>query len=448
MEKGKLDPQREEGLHRYRMIAPLLEDNLAEGEKRQIRRFICEREGISARTLRRYLAAFKRQDFDGLLPRERKDKGSSRAISEEALTRAAQLRQELPARSAARIQQLLASEGFKVARSTLERQLRRQGFSGKQLQAAQKPVASRRFNRVGRNTLWQADIKYGVFLPDPQHPGHKIRTYLLAIIDDATRFVVHGEFYLNQKLPILEDSLRKAVIRCGTPANVYIDNGKIFISQWFKLACAKLHIHHLTTRAYSPESKGKCERFNQTVEEFLREVQLEKPQTLEKLNEFFRAWLSEGYNHRVHSSLVGGQTPAQAFTQDTKPLRFPSPEVLREAFLWEKRPKVDKSGCISLNGICYEVGIEYLRKQVLVRYDPFDLSQIEVWYGGQKRKLVSPANIGEFNHHVKQPLAEREKASQSKLLRLLAEESKKRLKQDLGAFRLSEEPSTDEEEQS
>ena len=57
----------------------------------------------------------------------------------------------------------------------------------------------------------------------------------------------------------------------------------------------------------------------------------------------------------------------------------------------------------------------------------------------EKKKLVSPANIGEYNHNVKKPVEELEKASQSKLLRLFADESKKRLKQELGAFRLSEE---------
>ena len=107
--------------------------------------------------------------------------------------------------------------------------------------------------------------------------------------------------------------------------------------------------------------------------------------------------------------------------------------------MWEKTPKVDKSGCISLNGMCYEVGVEFIRKQILVRYDPFDLSLVEVWYEGVKKKLVSPARIGEYNHNVKKPVEELEKASQSKLLRLLAEESKKRLKRELGAFHLSEE---------
>lgn len=438
MRKEELDRKREEGLRRYQIIVPLLEDGLAECEKRQIRRLMRDREGLSARTLRRYVAAFKHYGFEGLLPRERKDKGSCKAIPEQALKLAAELRQELPARSAERIQQLLASEGFSVARSTLERHLRQQGLSGREIKATQKQVASRRFNRVGRNTLWQSDLKFGPYLPDPDHPGHKIRTYLVVMIDDATRLVTHAEFYQSQKLPVLEDTFRKAVTCCGCPDNLYIDNGKIFVSQWLKLACAKLRIRHLNTRAYSPESKGKCEKFNQTVDEFIREAQLEKPQTLERLNELFRAWLSEGYNHRVHSSLAG-QTPAQAFTQDTKPLRFPSPEALREAFLWEKSPKVDKTGCLPLGGRCYEVGLEYIRKQVLVRYDPFNLSTVEVWYGGEKKKVVSPINIGEYNCNMKKPVEELQRASQSKLLRLFEAESKKRLKRELGAFRLSEE---------
>lgn len=104
--------------------------------------------------------------------------------------------------------------------------------------------------------------------------------------------------------------------------------------------------------------------------------------------------------------------------------------------MWEKTPKTDKTGCVSLCGLCYEVGLEYIRKRILVRYDPFDLSLVEVWYGGEKKKLVSPINIGEYNGNVKKPVEEMEKASQSKLLRLFADDSKKRLKQQLGAFHL------------
>lgn len=435
MKKQELDQSREEGLRRYRIIIPLLEEGLSESEKRGIRRLIQSQEGISARTLRRYVAAYRKGGFDALLPGERRDKGTSRAIPAEALELAAEMRRELPGRSARRIQQLLKSEGHHVARSTLERHLRQQGLSGREIKVEQKQTASRRFTRQGRNTLWQSDLKYGPYLPDPKHPGHKMRTYLVAMIDDATRLVTHAEFYDNQRLPVLEDTLRKAITKCGLPESIYVDQGKIFVSRWLRLACARLRIRHLTAKPYSAASKGKIERFNLTAEEFIQEALLEKPQTLEQLNNLFRAWLSEGYNHRVHSALAG-KTPAEAFTQDAKALRFPGPEALRDAFLWEKTPTVDKSGCVSVSGVRYDVGVDYIRKKVMVRYDPFDLSVVEIWYEGEKKKLVSPLVIGEYNHNVKKPVEELEKASQSRLLRLFEIESKKRLKQQLGAFRL------------
>ena len=103
MRKKELDQGREEGLRRYRIIVPLLEENLAGFEKRDIQRMICNQEGLSGRTLRRYVAAFKRGSFDALLPRERKDKRTCKAIPPEALKLAAELWQELPARSAERI---------------------------------------------------------------------------------------------------------------------------------------------------------------------------------------------------------------------------------------------------------------------------------------------------------------------------------------------------------
>src|SRR3989304_1722121 len=121
MTKQELDHLREEALRRYRIIVPLLEEGLAESEKRPIRRMTCQQEDISPRTLRRYVAAFREGGFDALLPAERRDKGSCKTIPPEALKLAAELRQELPGRSAERVQQILASEGLQVSRLTLER---------------------------------------------------------------------------------------------------------------------------------------------------------------------------------------------------------------------------------------------------------------------------------------------------------------------------------------
>jgi hypothetical protein len=70
----------------------------------------------------------------------------------------------------------------------------------------------------------KTDIKYGPYIPGSS--GRKKRTYLVAFIDDATRLVCHGEFYDNQRLPILEDCFRKAILKYGKPDAVYVDFGQ------------------------------------------------------------------------------------------------------------------------------------------------------------------------------------------------------------------------------
>jgi hypothetical protein len=57
---------------------------------------------------------------------------------------------------------------------------------------------------------------------------------------------------------------------------------------------------------------------------------------------------------------------------------------LTEIFLWEDERTVDKTGCISLAGNTYEVDLELVGQRVLLHYDPFDLTQIQVWWQ-QKR---------------------------------------------------------------
>jgi transposase InsO family protein len=428
---------REEGLRRFGLISPLLEEGLCVTELARRRCLLLEREGISERTLRRWIASYKKNGFDGLIRQERSDKGLSKTISPEALALAEEMRRELPRRSAGLICELLYREGHTVARSTLERHLREKWLSGKELAAEIKAGgATRRFVRVGRNTLWQSDIKYGPYLPEPYNLKKKFRTYLLVIIDDATRFVVHGEFYADQKLPILENGLRKAILRYGSPKSIYVDNGKIFTSTWLRLACAHLNIRHLKARPYSAESKGKVERFNRTVEGFLAELSLQKAQTLEELNSLFSAWLSEGYNNKPHSAL-DGQTPADKFASDSASLRFSSIEALREAFLHEEERTVDKAGCLSLNGRLLDAGAEWRRKKVIVRFDPFNLDEVQLWYGGEQKKLIRPAQIGEYNATQRVDCEKVEQSAESRVLKVFMKAAQKRFVNKTGAFQLS-----------
>ncbi|SPF47328.1 Integrase, catalytic region [Candidatus Desulfosporosinus infrequens] len=439
MEK-ELDVQTETMLARYSVISPLLTEGLEAAEKRRRRNVIIQGEIMSERTLRRFLEAYRMKGLEGLRPKLRSDRGARRALPDEIYEQAAALKEELPQRSVSRILDILEGEKQiqpgQIARSTLSRHLAKEGLTERTASSTGK---SRRFQKEHRNTLWQTDVKYGPYISHPTDPKRKIRTYLLLFIDDATRLICHGEFYADQKLPILEDCFRKALLKRGLPENIYVDNGKIFVSRWFRYACARMNIRHMTTQPYSPESKGKIERLNRTVEEFLGEISLEKPKTLEELNQCFSLWVEAGYNHKKHSSL-NGMTPAERFNGDEKRLRFIRYEECKESFLWEESRRVDKTGCIKLRGKEYEVGIEWIKKTVDARYDPFDLMQIEIWVQGEKKGIAKQLTLHEYNGINRsatsnpKDIVEIQEAKSSRLLQVLASKEKARIASKIGAI--------------
>jgi transposase InsO family protein len=419
---------------RFEMIAPLLAGGLCAAEKRRIRLEIMETHGISERTLRRYLESYRKDGLKGLEPVGRPEAGTFKAIPGDILELAMQYRRELPERSVRSVITILEKEGHiekgTISRSTLTHNLLALGHSTNQLRLETGTRAARRFVRKGRNTLWQSDVKFGPCVPDGK--GGNRRTYLTAFLDDATRVVCHSEFYLNHRVPILEDCFRKAMLKFGKPDAIYVDNGKEFTSRWLRVGCARLGIRHITTRPYSPESKGKIERFNGHVDEFIREVALVKLDGLSHLNQLYRVWLEEAYQHKEHSALCG-QTPMQCFQRDPKRVRFATPEECCDAFLHEETRLVDKTGCFSLHGTTYEAGAALIRKKVDVRFDPFDLSVVEVWQGGAKHLEARPLVIGEFTS-TKRAERPRAEIGRSRLLDVYATENAKRRKNAMGVL--------------
>ncbi len=378
-------PEQEVALHRFQVIAPLLDPLLDPAEYRaRVAEIICHyRASLSERTLRRWATAYRVAGFDGLYPHGRRDRGTPRLLAIEVIEAAAALKREVPQRSIRQIIETLEGEGLvkpdQVKRSTLSHHLRALGLM--QLVKTHPPRGTRRFRKEHRNCLWQTDLKFGPYLPVPGQKKKLRRSYLLAFIDDYSRLVTHAEFYLEQKSEQLEHCLKRAILKRGIPEKLYVNNGKIFVSHWLRLGCARLNIRHATTAPYAPESKGKIEKFMGRCDEFIAEMALARPKTLEELNSWFGIWLEEGYNHHPHSALEG-KTPAEVFVSDTKALRYVGMDELHEAFLWEEKRKVDKTGCVKYHGRCYDVGAALIGKTVLIRFDPQDDSELRIVVDG------------------------------------------------------------------
>lgn len=428
----------DKALEAHRIIAPLLAPGLEPAEKRALRERILLTEGISERTLRRMMQKFREGKLEALKPKERSDRGKTRAISSDIVSEAIKLKEELPYRSIRRILEILVLEGKvkpgEVAQSTLSRNLREMGMSTRDFKLKKdKGLGSRRFQKPHKGMLYQTDIKYGPSLPDPERPGKTRRTYLLVFVDDATRVVVHGEFYFHQRLPILEDCFRKALLSWGLCETVYLDNGRIFISKWFRAACAHLGIQHLAAARYSPQSKGKVEVFNRTVEEFLQELKLEPVKTLKELNHKFHLWLQGCYHKRPHRGLPlkeGTKThmsPLEAWEADDTEMRYITPEECRAAFLWAEERTVDKTGCFSIHGTILEAGAAFIGQKIEVRYDPFNLSYAEVWQNGENKAIAKIREIKEYNGRSRKRNAiEQAPKTGSRLLQSLEKEKKER----------------------
>ncbi len=128
---------------------------------------------------------------------------------------------------------LLEAEGTAqpgtVATSTLARHLRQAGLSRRDvLITPQNKGTFRRFEAEDAHLLRQSDFKHALYLPDPLSPGRRKKAILFAILDDYSRLIVHGQFYWDEQMPRLEDSLKKAILHHGVPERLYVDNGAVF----------------------------------------------------------------------------------------------------------------------------------------------------------------------------------------------------------------------------
>jgi transposase InsO family protein len=92
--------------------------------------------------------------------------------------------------------------------------------------------------------------------------------YVHIAIDDATR-LAYAEVLSDETAPTAVGFLRRAIgfyERHGiTVAAVMTDNGGAYISTVHAIACRLLHIKHLRTRPYRPQTNGKAERFIRTL---------------------------------------------------------------------------------------------------------------------------------------------------------------------------------------
>lgn len=403
-------------LHRYTLIRPLLNEGLSRAEvvarlKEVAAASHLDTKGrwkkVSTRTLDRWIQSYHREGFAGLCPKERCDVGSVRATEVDILDLAESLKREAPGRSSAAIVAIIKkTKGVLVSERTVRRHLAKRGATIAGLQGTARRVYAR-FEKAAPNEMWVGDVLHGPKIPDPLDPSRLKKTYLFCFIDDHTRLVPHGEFFFDETLPRLERALRVAIEKRGLPKALYVDNGAVFVSNQLDLICARLGIRRILSTPGEPAGRGKIERFFRYVRQrFLVEVEVEGVVSLPELNRAFTAWVEIDYHHRVHSETR--QTPLERFSDSFTP-HVPDPATLYRAFLWEEERLVAKTACVSISGNRYEVDPHLVGQKVALRFDPFDLSRIEVFFRGEPFGEAKPHVLKSFTHPGARKSAEEER---------------------------------------
>lgn len=343
---------------------------------------------VAVETIRDWLSAYKAGGFDALRPKPRADIGHARGIPQPLADLLILLKDENRDWSVATVidtakQMDPQAAAMALPVSTVHRLLSRAGAMGK---APEEPTSKdrRRFAYERAGELWMSDVMHG---PSVVVGGRrKQKTYLIGLLDDATRVVPFAAFALSENTTSFLPVLKQAVMRRGIPLRLYVDNGSAFRSHHLSLVCARLGITLIHARPYQPAGKGKQERWFRTVRmqllPTLGEADLSSP---DALNRRLWAWVEGEYHQAPHKGLEG-LTPLDAWAMRSGEVRSVGPELdLREMFLLEANRRVRADRTVSLEGVVYEVDASLVGEKVTLRFDPAKRgAPVDVWHGGKK----------------------------------------------------------------
>jgi transposase InsO family protein len=393
------DEKKQVAVFRFSVIGDFVNGSqMSRAEKRRLMREksarkwqipFSEKTRIGMSTISRWLRDYKagNGDLSSLYPKDRSDRGKSRAMDEETCCGLIELRSQMPAATVIELidqmnRQNRVSPGIVLNNSTVYRFLHHQGLMAP---VDAKPVDRRKFEAELPNDLWQSDVMHG---PRVDVDGKMRKTYLIAILDDHSRLIVYGRFYLSETLSSYLDALENALATRGLPRKLYVDNGAAFRSKHLEYVCASLAIHLIHSKPYKPQGRGKIERWFKTVRLcFLSRC---TAATLDQLNEAFNRWLNEDYHQRKHRST--GQTPFERFTSQMHCLRS-SPENLKDYFRKVARRTVAKDRTITVNGRLYEAPVALIKKRVELLYHESRPESLEVKYQNKSYGMIRPVDL-------------------------------------------------------
>ena len=387
-------------LFRYGLISPILNGQV-KNQKEYLQKEAAKIHNVPyygpkeyvPKTIYFWLREYRRGGFDALKPKRRTDRGQSRKITGELKKRLIKLRKKNSGLSVKLFyDEMVKKEEFMpsdLSYSTLYRFFQKKDLIKTEIE---KQPERRRFSFDVVNHLWQGDLSYGPWL---NINGKKKRSYLLAFIDDYSRICPYGMFSLTEKFSALREVFSQALLRRGKPTLVYVDNGKIYKSDRFHIACAELGITLIHTKPYDASAKGKVERFFSTVKKrFFPLLGETDKSSLENLNQAFWEWLEKDYHRKQHSSL--DKTPLDTYMEQISQVRtIDDTEKLEKIFLKRETRKVKADGTVSFKKKLFDVPPALIGKKIEIRFDPETTDDVFIYEEGKEIAKAQPVDFNE-----------------------------------------------------
>lgn len=331
----------------------------------------------SYKTLSKWVSLYQNGGIEALMPKERSDKGSTRALPDTAIEEIYRLKREFPRLNATQIHRHLV-EGSLLPHTVSVCAVQR-FIKHNDLKSARNPNVQDRkaFEEDAFGKMWQADTCY---LPYITENGQRRRVYCIMIIDDHSRMLVGGGLFYNDNAYNFQKVLKQAVAAHGIPMKLYVDNGCSYSNEQLSLICGSIGTVLLHTKIRDGASKAKIERQFRTLKEtWLYGLDLESVTSLAQFNGLLRDYI-RSYNTAFHSGI--GSTPMERYLQTRSSIRMPkSREWLEECFLNRVTRKVKKDATVSIDRVSYDVPMQFIDAKVEIRFLP-DMSSAFILYEG------------------------------------------------------------------
>ena len=324
----------------------------------------------SSDTLYRYYKAYMNGGFDALKPNGRVDAGNSRKIDSDIASQIKHYHTEQPRLPSTLIYRALIDNGTitekTISLSTVTRFVNRlkkeENFATKEM---------RRYEVEHINEVWYGDSSVGPYLKVGKE---KKKVWVIALIDDASRFIVGIDIFFNDNYVKLMGVIRSAVIKYGRPQTLKFDNGANYRSNQMEILGARMGTAIHYAPPYTPTGKAKIERWFRTMkDQWMASLNMNDFHNLEELRESLFQWVQK-YNQTPHSSLEE-KTPQDRFFEESSLIIRLDEERIEKTFLLEIERKVSRDNVISIENKEYEVNYRYAGKKLLIRYSP-DLKKV------------------------------------------------------------------------